>query len=46
MEILVNVGIGLLIIYAIVFIITFGIACKIIWEAYKKVFLEDKHHGL
>lgn len=41
METLVNVGIGLLIIYSIVFVITFGIACKIIWKAYKEVFKDD-----
>jgi len=38
METLFNIGIGLLIIYAIVFTITFGIACKIIWKCYKEVF--------
>lgn len=38
MEMLVNIGIGLLIVYAIVFILSFGIACKIIWKVYKEVF--------
>lgn len=38
MEMLINIGIGLLIVYAIIFILTFGIACKIIWKVCKEVF--------